>query len=437
MITQPFDIVNHLFVHIAEETLIVERIGHACEGEVVPHEYAALVAQPHELVRGVVSPAPYPYHIEVGVAAAVHEDGEVLVRRSRYEAVRRDHVRALAEDGDAVQDKAKILAVLVLPAVELESAEPHRRALFGDRLAARDQADGEEVERLDILSREFARPPKLGLRYLAAEGHALGVRGAVDILFPRGVTDGEHDFDAVGLRDRLGRDGGLGSDPALLVSLSDAQALYVSALAGLDENVAGYAARREHGTPVPPEMALRFADMIHAVQPVEVGGRAVALFHLADIPDGRSDDYLHRVAPRAQAGGYVELRRDMAVLGRGDRLAVDEHGGEGVELTADQHRPFRGEQGLVRLERARPTPIVFRHPKQFFFVGAREGIGDAPAALKLEVIAGRDDGGIFLAVREILHSPISAKVDHGTPPTHFYIKIIYYSRVDFKPYDII
>ena len=177
----------------------------------------------------------------------------------------------------------------------------------------------------------------------------------------------------------------------------------------VDVDVARDAARREHGTPVPPEMALRLPDAVYAVDAVGVGGSAVELALLRDVFDGRGNDDLDLIAPGTQELLDVELVHDVAVVRICDRLTVDEHGGEGVQLLANKHRPVRFQVLLGDVEVAEPAPIALRDPKQILLVGALERVFDDAVRHEIEIVAGRDVGGVLHIVADVFQDPSSVQ----------------------------
>ena len=182
----------------------------------------------------------------------------------------------------------------------------------------------------------------------------------------------------------------------------------------IDVYIPRYAAGRQHGAPVPAEVALRFSYAVDAVNAVGVCGGAEEFALLGDVAHGRSDEDLDLIAPRTQELLDVELVRDVTIVGVRHRLTVDQHRGEGVQLLAHQHRPVRFEVFLGDVEVSEPAPIALRDPKQVLLVGALEGVFDGAVRHEVEIVARRDVGGILHVVGHVLQRPSSVEIDHKT-----------------------
>src|SRR5207248_11632058 len=92
---------------------LISRIHAAREHELLPDEQAHLVAEAIELVRLVNAAAPDTQQVHVRVARGFEKLSVSLRRDARRKTVRRNPVCSFGEDGHAVDDERKSLAVLV------------------------------------------------------------------------------------------------------------------------------------------------------------------------------------------------------------------------------------------------------------------------------------------------------------------------------------
>ena len=414
MFTHTFYVEKHLFLHIGKEVRLIERIGHAREHEVLPDHDAVAVAKFQQSVGGVVAAAPHAQHVEVALRCGAHVIFQLFLVRAGVKAVEGDEVRALAEHSFTVDHESEVAAILVRAPVQLHRAQTYRPALFAHSALPALKPHFQRVEGLGFPLRHTVGPPKLRVFHRETECELVRIHSLRRPL--RAVGGAQHRFRRdlrPVVQPRRGHIRAQGHRAAVML-LQDRDLGDLRIAAVVDVDVAGNAARRKHGTPIPSEMALRLSYAVYAVYAVGVGGSAVELALLRDVLHGRGDDDLDLIAPRVQELLDVELVRDVAVVRIRHRLAVDQHRGKGVQPLAHQHRPVRFEILLADVEVAEPAPIPLRHPKEILLVGAFEGIGYRAVSHEIEVVAGRDVRRIFHVVGHVFEYPSAVKIRHKT-----------------------
>src|SRR5438067_10549604 len=108
MVAQPTDVIRRLLPHVSQERLVA-RIHAARKHELLPDEYAHLIAEIVEII-GLINPAaPDAQHIHVRVADGFDELTIARACDARGKTVGRNPVAALGEDGHAVDYERETL----------------------------------------------------------------------------------------------------------------------------------------------------------------------------------------------------------------------------------------------------------------------------------------------------------------------------------------
>jgi hypothetical protein len=245
------------------------RLPVVAEHEVLPDHDAQLIADCVELVRLVIAAAPVADYIHIGVARRLQNAAIVGGGYATGKAVEGNHVRALGEDGNAVDHQFKAAAPLVQFAMQHDRAQTgfhfaliHHWLAAGARLHARARLRGEFVERLLAIA---SREPQLRLA---------NFDGQIDDVAPGMNADRcrlRHRLALIGvLHAHLGRSGAGGFDLDLRVevghfpahvALTNREVRNANLIPGFDAHrlpdAAGYKAR----SPIPAVLIGRLADV--------------------------------------------------------------------------------------------------------------------------------------------------------------------------------
>ena len=304
-------------------------------------------------------------------------------RQPGHQAVRRDPVGSLGEDGAAVHHKLERLAPWVGVPVQRDraQADPARPMAKAGPFGVR-HLDLQPVERLAALA---VRPPELGVLdhdfRPAAFRHDRVTEGQAPAADRRGIRPGDfrrqpQQHDAVG--------------PMLL---RHAHALQPVAGPAFETEVAPEAGGDQARPPIPAKLALLLA---------QAGAAADRVVDFTGLVLGPvRADVLHRALEADEefvpAGAQVRLHLPAIagehVVGARDFAAVEPDGGDGVEPVGHQFqhllRPqFRrdGEAGAI-------LPVAFFDPLHVRLVGTPERIRNQVQAPQVAVDATRHDRG--------------------------------------------
>src|SRR5690348_4550780 len=116
MISQPLDVIDGLVPGIIQK-IRVPRIHTASEHEILPDEYAHLIAQIIEVIALIDAAAPHPDHVHIGVADRFDQPPIPVSANTRGKTIGRYPVAAFCKYGYSVDVKLEALA----PAVGLPS----------------------------------------------------------------------------------------------------------------------------------------------------------------------------------------------------------------------------------------------------------------------------------------------------------------------------
>ena len=173
MVAQAAHLVLGLGLDVELE-VVGARLPVVAEHEVLPDHDAQLVADGVELVGLVVTAAPVADHVHVGVARGLQNAAIIRGGDAVGKAVEWDNVRALGEDGNAVDDEAERTGPTCPDAGRGQSERSPALTLRGlDRLAANCDLRRELIERLLAIA---SRIPELRLSNLY---------GKIDDIAPR------------------------------------------------------------------------------------------------------------------------------------------------------------------------------------------------------------------------------------------------------------
>ena len=128
--------------------------------EVLPHHQAKLVADRKELVCFVVAAAPVPNHVHICVARRLQNAPVVSRRHAVGKAIERNHVRALGENRNPIDNQFKRPAPLVQFAIQHNRSQPGLGLSLLSRLASNAYLRCEFILRLSAVA---SRIPELGL----------------------------------------------------------------------------------------------------------------------------------------------------------------------------------------------------------------------------------------------------------------------------------
>ena len=358
----------------------VGRRHRSAEHEVLPHHDAHPIGGGVEGVVEIIAAAPDADHIHVRIARRLQQRFGFGRVDAGGEAVERDDVRALGEDGRAVDDEAE----RTLPAVERHGAQAD-----GARLRVAVEGGGDGVERLRPIADRLPT-----LRF----GHGQRDR---DRVFARGKRDGRlaglaaavGTGDGGGERDLLagvGEDGGVRGQARFgLVQrlLRDADMIEAGIVPRLQLDRAPDAVGDEAGTPVPAVLVFGLADIgagLHALglvaeRAVIFAGQRVRFLqhHRLERLDRAGDRYENLVLARLQQRLRIGTPAAMGVVRGQQRLTVDGDGRERVEPVEHEVEVAVREHLRRDGQRLAVLPCRQARPLDRAFIGADEGIGHA------------------------------------------------------------
>ena len=352
------------------------RLPIVAEHEILPDHDAQLVADVVELLGFVIAAAPVPDHVHVGVFSRLQHLAVLRGGDAGGETVERDHVGALAENGDAVDHEFERASPLIGLAPQHDGPQAGVRGGFVFQASANPHARAELVDGLRAIT---GRVPEVwladldreidvvhaGVQRHGAGGSAGGAPMSVIDRHFRGFVGRRGDFR---FGDQVRHSGGH-------VTLSNVQVGDPRPVPDLEPDRPPDAAGHETRPPVPAVLVGGFADIgflggVCLVAPFIGGG------NLGGRTDGGREHHAQRIRARFQIWLHVDAPLAEHVIGGEYPGTVQPDLGVCVETFEHELDVTVFEQHQWGRDSAAILPIGVLDPLLFGFVVAIEGVRD-------------------------------------------------------------
>ena len=370
MILQPLHLMPRLLARGREE-FRRGRVERAGEHEILPDEQAVCIAKLVEVIRLVESPAPDADHVHVRPHGAAEQLFRHGARLARGQSVGGNPVRALAENGQTIDDDRHrdTVGVALVFQFHRAQAEAFLHEIVG-------HAHGQIVERLAAAARG---PPQL--RVGDGDGFVERVHTRLQRDGPGKFLSVEHDFQMrLAAMWRCDLDGDFHVHAPGFVPLFSRDVIDAAerSCAQVDRPVD--AGNHQARTPIPARVTLAFADEIavhglHGHHVVRDGVREFLAGGEGRVFGGGKLD-ADFVRASLQKRLYLETPPHELVVRRARLLAVDVHRGQRVEALAVQENRGFVQHFRRDLERPLEGPIVAADPLQGRLVVGVIGVRD-------------------------------------------------------------